>query len=370
MDFKTAMEHYRAGTASGEERRLVEEELEKSRLIAEYLDSQWETEAVEELPQADMKKVRRNLRKRNALIVLTSLILAAAMLLGTVHLAIPALESRYASPETYTYNEYHSDMNLALIAYADLFSPSQKIYNLKSVKTGFAAYNLTVSQWHADDHGDQSYLTAYLEKGELTFPEGFWDYVPSNILERATYPFSYMDGEFDRRTRESLEQLPGYVQVTAAVSFPEDLSMEELIAFRTSLEEGYMDWIGIRTSPLDTQMYPLAGMKPFSGGLVVDCLNDEYPYFDIHGSKATPEILEAHFKALLTFSQDQYHAGTGIEVINFQGDSFYQQALDYIEENGVYAYGCFVSGPPQLFLDLLDSGAASQVWIQSARIST
>ena len=42
MTFKEAMEHYRAGTASTEERKLVEQELEKNQLIAEYLDEQWD----------------------------------------------------------------------------------------------------------------------------------------------------------------------------------------------------------------------------------------------------------------------------------------------------------------------------------------
>ena len=57
MTFKEAMEHYRAGTATEAQRQLVEQELEKNRLIAEYLDEQWDaaplvpTAAPEELDQ-------------------------------------------------------------------------------------------------------------------------------------------------------------------------------------------------------------------------------------------------------------------------------------------------------------------------------
>lgn len=50
MDFRTAMEHYQNDTASPEERRLVEEELEKNQLIAQYLDSQWEGGTIPEAP--------------------------------------------------------------------------------------------------------------------------------------------------------------------------------------------------------------------------------------------------------------------------------------------------------------------------------
>lgn len=369
MDFKTAMNHYRDGTASPEERLLVEEELEKSRLIAEYLDSQWESEATEEVPGAEMKKVRKSLRKRNALIVLTSLVLAAALLFATVQFAIPALEKQYWDPRTRTLPEGTWDITLTMNAYSELFSPNQNIYSVGVTRTGFAAYSLSVAQWHRKDHGDISYLTASLDKGELIFPDGFWEFCPANIFERATYPFYFQDEAFDLNVRQTLSQLPDYIEVTAAVSFPEDLSMEELIAFQDSLEDGYVDWVGIRNSEPEEQRYPLCGMKPFSGGLYFEHINESYPYFDIKGMEDTSENFEAHFKALLQYSQDQFASGTGIDAGSYAHDSYYQLSLDYIAQNGVYAYGCFVSGPPQLFLELLDSGTASQIWIQDTRIS-
>ncbi len=52
MTFKEAMEHYRAGSATEEQRQMVEEELEKSKLIAEYMDAQWEEETI--IPAAPM----------------------------------------------------------------------------------------------------------------------------------------------------------------------------------------------------------------------------------------------------------------------------------------------------------------------------
>ena len=45
MEFREAMERYRAGTASPEDQARVEAELEKSRLIAEY-----ELEQMEPMP--------------------------------------------------------------------------------------------------------------------------------------------------------------------------------------------------------------------------------------------------------------------------------------------------------------------------------
>ena len=45
MDFKTAMEHVQDGTATEEERRLVDSEVDKYLLITEHLDARWEREA-------------------------------------------------------------------------------------------------------------------------------------------------------------------------------------------------------------------------------------------------------------------------------------------------------------------------------------
>ena len=93
MEFKTALSHYQDGTANEEERSYIEEELEKAQLIAEYLDAQWEHSPLpEEVSGSEMKRVRRRLRLRSASVVLTSLILVFAILIGVIRYAIPAAE--------------------------------------------------------------------------------------------------------------------------------------------------------------------------------------------------------------------------------------------------------------------------------------
>ena len=69
---------------------------------------------------------------------------------------------------------------------------------------------------------------------------------PSNIFERGCFGFGAFGEEFNEDVYHRLSQLPEYVKVYAAVSFPEDLTMEELIAFSDSLKDGEVCWIGIR----------------------------------------------------------------------------------------------------------------------------
>jgi len=317
--------------------------------------------------EAELKKMRKNLRRRSWTIILTSLVLAAAMLLCAVKVVMPQWEKRYWDPNTKTLEPYSTDLTVALDTYAELFSVSQSISHVNATRTGFASYSLSVAQWFAGDGGDIRYLTASLEKNRLSFPDGFWEYSPGNVFVRACWPEYDMGDEWDRETRERLEGLPDYIWVTAAVSFPQDLSMVELIDLADSLEAGNMEWVGIRVCGMDRQMYPLCGMKPYSGGILWENMNEYYPHFQLEGKIDDPEALEAHFTSLLQFSLDQVHARQGVSVINFlDGPSYYEEALQYVEENGVASYGCYLSAPAGVFLELMDSGAASQVWIMDA----
>ena len=114
MTFKELFERYQSGTATEAQRQMVEDELEKAAIINEHLFGTWEEEPLP--PPADhIKEVSRSLRKRNALVVLTSLVLTAAMLLGAVTLGIPLAESRYFDPTQATYSDNRADLDLALL---------------------------------------------------------------------------------------------------------------------------------------------------------------------------------------------------------------------------------------------------------------
>ena len=89
MNFETAFAHYQAHTATAEETALVERELEKYRLIEDYLAEQ----ELPELPEdaaaaasAETKAVKRRLnrRTRNIVLISTAAVLAVVLLLQLV----------------------------------------------------------------------------------------------------------------------------------------------------------------------------------------------------------------------------------------------------------------------------------------------
>lgn len=369
MTFREAMEHYRSGTATEEERQLVEQELEKNQLIAEFLDEQWDEKfPVPTAPIEEMRQVRKTLRRRNVMIVLTSLVLAAVLLLGTIYIGIPTAERLYWDPDTTSYGRATStDLELMLAVYAELFCPDMTIISATSDRIGFARYDISIQYWNLFRGGDNLFASATIEKGVLDIPDGVLRSCPVNTFDRATYPFDRSSENPKEELAElkvTLEQLPEYISLAAAVSFPEDKSMAELLEFQSSLQDGSIGWAGIRSSPLDEQMIPLFGMQINSSGSVRREANEYYPCLDIKGMETTAENLETHFKSLLQFSADQVQAGRGIDV---HGN--YTSVLEYVEENGIYSYGCFVYGSPETFLALIESGAVSQVLIEDIRIS-
>jgi len=140
------------------------------------------------------------------------------------------------------------------------------------------------------------------------------------------------------------------------------MSMEELITFAGTLEEANIEWVGIRNAPEEDQALPLCGMKPYMGGSVFTEMNEYYSCFDIKTLDVNAENFETHFKTLLQFSQDQVDAGRGIPAGVNLYPNFYADVLNYVEENGVMTYGCYVVCDAKQLLELLDNGTASQIW--------
>lgn len=397
MTFRDTFERYRTGTATEEECRLVEEELEKNQLISEYLDESWENAdditrpgdvtAVAGLSDNaaqpvngtlpggtgqvdDMKKIRKALRHRSLRIILTTLGLCVFLLLVVALGIVPAAEKQYLTPETNRFGvEFGSDLELALAAYSELFVPGQTIADIASSRSGFASYELSISAMDTAT-GDSFYSYGSLQKGRLTLSSDLITPGAMNIFDNADAGSSRLEEDIQQQICEKLSALPDFVQVEAAVSFSQDLTMEELLRFKDGLEEGDLQWIGIRSCSKNQQRLPLIGIAPFTGGILYQEINETYPLFEIKGQVPSGKDLETHFKSLLRFSTDMREEG--FEIVGTDSAAFsydYEEVLNYVEENGVYAYGCYLAAPAQVFLDLLDRGVVSQVWPQDGWIN-
>lgn len=332
--------------------------------------------------EQELKKIRRNLQRRNCRIILTCLFLVAALLIGTIRFVIPAAEQQFWNPDQKTFHSVYSDLAIALGVYAELFCPDQAVTNVTAQKNGFASYTLSVEMTDTMFYNDESYLIGHVNKGKMTLPDGIWD-LPGRI-------FTNTDAEMPATPKEIVQKynnyiynvidsFPDYLEVFAAVSFPKDLNMKEFV----ELEQTYQDtcrfgWIAIRIQNYEDKVLPLCGMKPSAPAIGNwETVNETYPYFQVNTARFDeehPEIFyEEHFKTLLRFSLDQVNAGTGLtprywyDPGTYHPDgSYYSRALDYVEENGVYTYGGYVYASPDTLLEMMDKGIICDITYQDS----
>lgn len=317
----------------------------------------------------ELKKIQKNIRKRHFLVVLTSVLLVVALAVVVFYVCIPMVESQYWDPTVSTYSKYITDLSFTLRAYSELFVPEYTVFSADVAKTGFATYDLSLQSVDYRNSNEYSHYSAILVKDEFKVPEGLWEYCTigtftNDGLSQGTY--STLDS-----TIELLQQLPEYVKVRANVSFPEDKDMWEIQELEGWIVENgspirdHIDWIAIRHCEEGEDLYPLCGMKPYTSYTahnMVGSINDRYPYFYIN--RYTKDTLEQHFTSLLQYSADQIVNGTGIvpEHSDLEG-TYYQAVLDYVEEKGIYSYGCTLTATADMLLKLQENETISKIHI-------
>lgn len=326
------------------------------------MEENFETwEAPTPLPdmEAELKKMRKSLRRRNWKIISISLILAAAILIGTVNYGIPALENLYWNPNTISYGTQSTDLEMTFYAYCNVFNNSRMVADINAARTGFATYSLTLESLSYDTN-ERSFGHATLEKGKLTVQEGFWDdfgqrYVGNNIRETS------------KDNMELLSQLPDYIRVGCYVTFHKDITMEEALSLNRSLILDIQDtsnytniqWLAVRHQEKAYARPCGLTLDGFYG--LFDEVNTYYPYFTGTTLDASGEVMdmeltseaeraEERFKSLLRYLHDQQQKGEGIEVPKYP--NYYADALTYIEENGVRIYGCYVTASAKQLLEI------------------
>jgi len=328
--------------------------------MEEMRNESWEAITPPENAEQEMANIRKTIKKQNWKTILTSIVLVIALLLGTIYGIMPLAEKFYWDPLDSSFDQYNTDLHLILDAYAELFLPGQTLSVLAG-RTGFADYELNITMMDAV-RDTRQHLTGRLNKGQLGFDYAFFDWSNKPAFHSAIFP-EYPASAWERNrkeVREKLEQLPKYIRLEAAVTFPEDITMAQLLKIMEydyigNLGDLKVIWAAIRTQEVQSESsHHSVGisfvLSPLDGGI-----NEAYPEFYLSCYEPSGETLEQHFKSLMQFSSDLMLDGKA--VLTWHEDhNFYQEALAYVEENGVNSYGCIVTGTPETMLALLDSG--------------
>lgn len=335
---------------------------------------EWETNIPSFDYSAEMKRIRRNLRKRNFFTICTCLVLVIALALGTIQYGIPALEKRYWDPNTSTYAEGSSDLEITMAVYTELFYPQYDLLGLQITDTGFSRYDITAtfSKWVDNDtlaNQVQNPQTATIDKGVLSFPAGFWDNTLYNPLDSALIFHDVVKA----RTLSNLKNYPDYINLLAAVTFSEDVPVNNsytLIHDLHSIKNLSFIWAAVQTQDSAERGSPACGysLRGYHHYLADDFSYDaEYPY--LLGSTSC-SVMERHFQSMLQYMADRQEDGTGIlPPGSEENQNHYTDALEYIETNGMNIYGGFVIGSPQALLKLYESGKIDNLYLCDAWIN-
>jgi len=314
----------------------------------DIFESEWEQDLP---PENEIKQIQKSIRKRNLKNITISVVLALAMLLGIVYGIIPSVERLYWNPDDTSY--YETDLETTLHAYTQLFTPGYNTAYVSFRHTGFASYDLEIPMVATAD-GSYSVTYGSLKRNNLHLNTGF-DHPSTGTygFSRRLLPEQPM-GEWETaHLRDLLTSLPEYIRLEAVISFSEDLTMEQLLEFR-SRHSLLITWVAIRCGDSTENWAPLCGMDPFTGGIkFTGGIERDYPYFNAPIND-DPALLGKHFKALLQYCDDRLKEGRGI--VPYDDENLYGDILQYVEENGINSYGCLITTTPRELLEMLDSG--------------
>ena len=416
MTFRELLEKYKNGTATEAERSLVEEELEKSEAIADYL-----AEGLEELEEgrgspsaasAEVRQVKRtvNRRLRRTALWAAAVVLAAALVVQLV--VNPLVSSFYYRPnaqtagqnevreeqvdfvidktsvvvdQTITTVDNGSDVEVDLSALYELMMPGLTPTNIQTEAEGFGRY--TISYEAVDGlTGTAEPVTRKLGPGSYgSEAQGRWgDYTLSMLDHTAPALNPEEDGRSNSATQavEHLTMLPETAFVAAWVHFPEDLTCVQFAKLADSYESGgsseiFFRWVGVRVSDWNASTGSLAqflGVVPEDAAMEWQRVSpswENYPMFDYwqylaeggrssFGDRAymhTGALAEKHFKSVLAYAADRTEAVQALVGPIQEGKLWdFGAAQSYIEENGVRIGGALVYSEPQALLRLYENG--------------
>lgn len=367
MDFETAFAHYQSNTATAEETALVERELEKYRLIEDYLAAQ----ALPELPEddalasAETKAVKRRLgrRTRNTVLMAAAAMLAVLLLL---QFAVSPLLNR----RVYGGADDHLGFDAAMTALTGLYMPLGVYVGSSLSHTGFMTD--TVSLQFSDLTGS----TRFGVRTGLTLRLGALGRLSASDLLPLHYaligyftPTLNADGTEAAPTdycQQALADMSDQLTVTAAVRFTDRLSSDELAALMARHPELTFLSGKVGNEGVYTPQSLFCSLTPAGIGFG-DALEADYPGFTLPHTNITGADLRQHFEALLQCLIDHPAAARSAAMMGNETHN-YKRLLQDVQDNGLQFTGVWVQGTPSALLSLMDESSARSISNYEAHI--
>ena len=401
MNYKDLFHRYKEGLVNDDEKRIIEQEIERHEAVEEFLSESldeeiyngWNT-AGSDHQEDETGELKKSVNKRLRRVVATSVLIVIVLYIGIFHLLSSVVDRIYYDPSATTQSEVSEsqapDFYYDMQAYVSLNMPgySSNSFTFQEAK-GFGKYEVSYSLRDLFSKGEQRHFVN-ISRGKLTYAIdgifsrenrfGVWA-----GFERIQHPFPNDASENAELVREEdvqqknditlqyLNELNPLSYISMSIVFDKDLTMEEFYNMIHEHPALAFKWAGIRTVKpgtqwSETQPMHLVGFNPNYNDEPSSSTRpdpEKYPLFylmdvmDYSGlaNKDYPEkIYEGygiHFKSRLEYLRNRKEYVDMFDYNHYKTD-FYADALKYIDENGVKTYGVLVFGTADDFLESLD----------------
>ncbi|MDR7870800.1 MAG: anti sigma factor C-terminal domain-containing protein [Tissierellaceae bacterium] len=377
MKFEELLDRYKNGIASEEEKRIVEEELEKYEAIEEYLSNMidFELDLSETLEKEKFKdesiKIKKNVNSRLRKVVFTSVSIMIALIIGIFFIISPLIDMLYYNPKKVTVGEVEHDINFDLKAITELNYPGYTLSSLVDVdRRGFGQYDISYFRTNLFTE-ETSYINSKIKRNNNISNHTSWTNDRSFNFRTIQIP-EWFDEEDSinqkNRVMNHVNQLSPVSYTSSWLTFENDLNMEELHQLELKYPDINFVWVGIRIASPGERVVNLLGFATRSTKLTRDIPNyEKYPAFDYlewlvnptdfdhEASRIEPRGYELHFRDLLKYAVDRKDAINVLEHRNRH--EYYEKALNYIEEHGVKTYGVFAYAEAKDLIGLVENEA-------------
>lgn len=386
MKFKDLIHKYKEGRATEEEIKIVEEELEKYEAIEDYYSEEVDMDFTRleksEDPTEDSINLKKSVNARLRKAVLKSLAIFTLVILGLFFILSPIIGSFYYNPAKLSVGENNSDMEFDLMALTDLNLPGYKLSsNVMTDSLGFGVYD--VSFYRRDTYTEENKnISLRIKRGnrsetsENSFTESYINFMTIRNPDIIS-PKQINDQK--KRVVDHIKKLSPVAYTSSYITFEEDLSMDRLRELEYKYPDIKIAWAGIRTSEPEQAVANLTGFSlEFEAGSD-NPDKEKYPAFNFldwtlgkseqsSTSSIWAEGYELHYKSLLKYLIDRKEAVDTLFYNNLKTD-YYQESLDYVEENGVKTYGVLVYANAEDLMEVIENEAIRTIELDRAMAS-
>lgn len=377
MGYKEKIQKYKGGGLSEEERRELEQEMEKIREISDYIyDLELDESADfsgerEKSAEESLKKIRRSVSRRFLKAGAITGVIVIAVVMFLIFGLSPLMNRIYYDP-TEEIGEVSTALDVPMHVFTELHCVDQNYSYALAKPEGFGNYSIECGFFSGYQSSKEN---LFLHKGKFnedTFNDTFGlnqstdDFeVEQTYLENGKTVAQKKDDGFYVK---ELARLPESSYVKCAVNFKSALSLKDL---QNIMDTNHVYGVRAVADLGERASYGRhLGFTPGSAGHVMEkgaYDQKKYPYL-CNTDAETPDEWALHFQNMLEYLLDSEDFMNAVPDGELQKE-WYEEALAYVKKNGVKVYSVVVFASPENLRNMRKDSNVATISIMDVKVS-